>query len=200
MSPESGPVDFIQSFERSVTLFQEIDKLLPAESAVTRPVVFIADMPPAERRMRSIALRKSAYDHRQFFAHDRRGPAVVLPSAPRHPFAFFVDAVRFRIFMSEPCGAGAGRSCQKNFLPVDTAALHNIVEPCKIESPLFRFILRPGKNADGKGVAVRLVHQPEIVVDNAGSLQPLIGVVVTAVKKMRKILYDAHNQILSGCF
>ena len=49
-------------------------------------------------------------------------------------------------------------------------------------------------------VAVRLVHQPEIVVDNAGSLQPLIGVVVTAVKKMRKILYDAHNQILSGCF
>ena len=129
MPPECGPVELVQTLQRAVALFQKIDELLPAERTVARAVVFVADVPPGERRMRGITLRELPDDESKFRPHDRRAPAVIFPYAPGLPDPLCGNPVRLGILVREPCGTRGGRSGEEHLLLMNPAAFHDVVKP-----------------------------------------------------------------------
>src|SRR5437879_13739026 len=62
--------------------------------------------------------------------------------------------------------------------------VHHPIEPGEIELAFGRFQPRPGEDAQRDKVDARLLHQADVLVPYG--LRPLIGVVVAAVRDVRK--------------
>ena len=93
------------------------------------------------------------------------------------------DAADFGIPERHPVGLGAAGSGQDDIDPLALRPRENIVHPGEIVAPFLGFKARPGKDADGDGVDVRLVKKLEVGVDDARIGQPLVRVIVAAVEE-----------------
>ena len=69
-------------------------------------------------------------------------------------------------------------------------AVHDPVEPVETVFARSRFKGGPAENADRKRIAAGLLHQLEIAIDDFRIFEPLIGIVVAAVKNFRRVTDD----------
>ena len=49
-----------------------------------------------------------------------------------------------------------------------------------------------GEDPEREGVAVRLVHEFKILIDDFRMFEPLVGIPVASVENVREIFYDRH--------
>lgn len=194
--PEGAPIVLIEIFERLITVLQEIVEFGETFFAEAFAAVFVADVPAGESGVFGVAFRQLAVDDPDPFPEEFRRKAMFLPFAPGgavHAGIAFAHKVDFRVIHPQPRGAGGGRRGQKKFFAASFGPFKNIVEPGEVEHALLFLDLPPGEDRHRKGVAMRFIHQFEIAVDNAGVIQPLIGIVVAPMQNMRIIADDCHS-------
>ena len=190
--PEGGPVRLVELLQRTVSLPQEVMKLFSAPFTAALPVVFVGDVPSAERRVPGVPFRQFAVDDSDPFPVAGRGEAAVLPRSPPLAVSGPVRPAAVRPALRQPGRLRGRRRRQEDFFPALCAALKHIVEPAEFEPVRFHFQLRPGEDRHRERVAVRLVHQFEIPVDRAGGGEPLVRIVVAAVQNLSEV-FDDHS-------
>jgi len=65
-------------------------------------------------------------------------------------------------------------------------AVEDRVEPGQLEAALLRLERRPREDADRERAATGLLHEREVLLDDGGLVQPLVGVPVAAVEQVRE--------------
>ena len=183
VAPEVAPIRFVERVERAVFRLQPLLERAHAEVAIAVAVVFIGDMPERQRGMLSVALRQLLVDGADLLPVDGRGEAMVVAAFLGIAHALGGDAADFGILERHPVGLGAAGSGQDDIDPLALRPRENIVHPGEIVAPFLGFKARPGKDADGDGVDVRLVKKLEVGVDDARIGQPLVRVIVAAVEE-----------------
>ena len=196
MTPECGPVGAVEVFKRAVALFQEIMEFGDAAFAVADRAVFVADVPSAERGVIRIAFGEFAVNAPDPFAEDGGVVTGALTGHPRAAHAVRIGESGFGVAQTHPSGTGGGGGGEKDFFPAFRAAVHDGIKPGEIVFALFDFNLSPGEDSEREGVAVSLVHEFKILIDDFRMFEPLVGVPVASVENARKILYDRHVQFL----
>lgn len=89
-----------------------------------------------------------------------------------------------RVLLAHPHGLGAGGRGQHGVDAVFIQVVNDFFQPVKIVHTLLGLQLGPGKDAHGHAVDMGLFHQADVRLQNVGTVQPLVGVVVPAVKQV----------------
>ena len=86
--------------------------------------------------------------------------------------------------MRQPRRRGGRRGGQVDPNPSLMQEIHHPIEPGEIELAFGRLQPRPGEDAQRDKIDARLLHQADVLVPDG--LRPLVGVVVAAVRDVRK--------------
>ena len=117
---------------------------------------------------------------------------MIVPGAVQDAPAILIDAQHFRVFLAHPGRTRTRRRRQDGDAAVFVQQVHDLIEPSKVIPAFFRFERRPGKNADGKSVAVGQPGQAHVFSPDLFQMAPLVRVVVAAVQHVGKSRDDGR--------
>ena len=106
------------------------------------------------------------------------------PCGSRWPAA--VDAPHLGVLLGHPARLSAAWRREEGVVAVGGEAVHDVVEPGELEAALFGLEGGPREDADGEGVAARLLHQAEVLFEDGGLVEPLLRAPVAAVQDVRE--------------
>ena len=185
--PEAGPPGVVELVERAVFLAEPVAERGHAARAAALAGVFVGEVPERERGVLPVALGERAVDSPDLLAVDGRRGAVVVPAAPevalRRDGLRPVHAEDLGILLRHPRGAGAGGRGKDDRHAALGAAVHHVVEPAELVAALLGLERGPGEDADGDRVDPGEREEAEVLVEDAGHVAPLVGVVVAAVEE-----------------
>ena len=97
----------------------------------------------------------------------------------------------------------AGRRREDDRQPARGAAVHHVVEPAELVAALLGLERGPGEDADGDRIDPGEREQAEILVEDAGHVAPLVGVVVAAVEEEGELgvergVHGGHSTAFRG--
>ena len=136
--------------------------------------------------MLSVSLGKPCVDYPDLLTVDGRGVAMVVACSEMLTVKVLVDAEHLGVFISHPMRTRTRWSCKHNSAAVCVDLVDYLIKEGEIEFALPRLKHSPRKDADGKLVDICLRHQLHVLVPYRLIVQPLLGVVVSAVYHVRK--------------
>ena len=140
-------------------------------------------MPEDHCRMISEAFRQFLVDDPYLFPVNRRCIAVIVSGSKKLPSSGLIHPKHFRIFISQPFWTGTG-GCRKDHADsFRIKPVNHLFHPVQTEHALFRFQGRPGENAKAHYIAAGFYQHFHILFQNIRSIQPLIRIVISAMKK-----------------
>jgi hypothetical protein len=154
--------------------------------------------------MPAIALGQAAVDLGHALAEHRRGPAVVHAAADLAAVAGLPDALHLGVGLGQPgrlAGAGGGEDGETTG---GGEAVHDAVEPVERPHVRGRLHRRPGEDAHRQVVEPGAREEREVLVDDLGALQPLVGIPVGAMDEMgmagvqRRIAHTGYPMAKTG--
>ena len=100
------------------------------------------------------------------------------------------DALDLGILERQPLRLGAGGRREEDVPALGRDAVENTVEPVEAVAAFLGLEANPGEDRDGEGVAARLLHEADVLLEDVGAIEPLVGVVVAAVEDVRETWND----------
>ncbi len=198
LAPERRPPRPVEGVERGVARLQPRAECPEAEVAVARAAVLVRDVPAGERLVSLVPLGELRVDDPHLVPVDRRREAVVVPGPVQLPLAVAVDAPHLGVLLGQPARLRPAGGREEGVEAVRGQPVHDVVEPRELEPSFLGLERCPGEDADGEGIAPGLLHQAEVLVDDAGLLQPLIRVPVGPVQDVREGRDDRGVPIREG--
>ena len=188
MAPEAGPPGVVELADVVVIPFpQPVLEFFPAEVAAAGPAELVGDVPENHAGMLAVPLGQAGVHLPHLLAVNRGGDAVVVASSVEVALSGGEDPADLRVFFIHPGGSGPGGGCQDGIDAVLIEAVDGLVHPVKGIYALLRFQGGPGKDAQGDAVDAGFFHQLDILFQDIGAVQPLIGVIVPAVEQAVKL-------------
>ena len=132
------------------------------------------------------ALGQRAVDALHEHAVGGRGVAVVLARAVEVAVHGLVHAQHLGILLRHPGGTRTAGGGQQHVHAVFVEFIQDFLQPAEVVHALLRLERRPAEDAYAHQVAVRLFHQPHVLVPGSGNMPPLVGIVVPAVRHRLK--------------
>ena len=183
VAPERCIPCLVQCVKAAVTLLQPGAECVLAELAVTLAAELVADMPQDHGRVIAETLSQLAVDDCHFFTVDRRSVAMILAAVVQFAHAVAAHTAHLGVFLGQPgrsCGAGR---CQNGRDAVCVQVVDDIGQPVQVELALLRLERGPGEHAQRNHVDVCFFHQFHIFGKDIRAVQPLLGVIISAVEK-----------------
>ena len=140
-------------------------------------------MPHDYRRMITETLCQLLVDDPHLFPVNRRGVAVIVTDSEKLPPSGLVHAEHLRVLVSQPFRPGAGGRRQDHADSFRIEPVDDLFHPVQPEHPFLRFQRGPCKNPQAHHVAAGFRQHFRISLQNIRPVQPLIRIVITAVKK-----------------
>ena len=147
-------------------------------------------MPHENILVAGITARQGRIDLPHLFPVNRRGQAVIVPLPVMHAFKSLIAAKHLRIPLCQPCRARRGGGGQNNPNPVFRQPLDDFIHPFKVIPPLLGFKPCPGKNPQRDRIDPGQFHQADILKEHLRIVQPLVRIVIAAVKKHIGIIHS----------
>lgn len=185
MTPEIRPIGAVQGIQITVLFEEPSTEFRQTGFTETFALHFIGDMPETKRGVVRVATSQFGVHAPDMLAQGGSAPAKVVAVHRPFPVPFPVDTQAFGMLLGQPERERPARGrerCAKGFR---RQPIHNLVEPVKFKYTRLGFELRPGKHPDAEGIAAGLVHEPKILLDNGGLVQPLIRVIVAAMEQAK---------------
>ena len=187
MRPEAGPPGVVELVERAVFAAEPVAERGHAARAAALAGVFVGEVPERERGVPAVARGERLVDLADLLAVDGGRGAVVVAAAPevalRRDGLRPVHAEHLRVLLRQPRGPGAGGRGEDDRHAARGAAVHHVVEPAELVAALLGLERGPGEDADGDRVDPGEREEAEVLVEDAGHVAPLVGVVVAAVEE-----------------
>ena len=136
--------------------------------------------------MIAVALRQLTVDNSNLFPIDRGGVAMIFAPAVRKRLVIFVYTKDLGIFLREPGGTRTAWSGKNDPAAVLINVVDGFVKEGKIKFSLFRLKRYPREDSNRHCVAMCKLHQAHILVQDVGMVEPLLGIVVSAVQNVRE--------------
>ena len=179
----------VEGVQRAVACLQEAPEGLLAQLAMAFAAVFIGYMPAHHRRMTAKAFGQGAVDPPHEGPVGGGGEAVVVPAAVEVAPAVLPHAKHLGVPPAHPGRARAAGRGQENGDACPVQAIQGIRQPVEGEMPLLGLQGGPGEYAHAHQVAPRQLHQPDVLFEDIGPVQPLVGVVVASVADKRQLQF-----------
>ena len=182
VAPETGVPRLVQRLQAAVARLQPTAELRLAQLAVAVPAHLVGDMPQDDCRVVAEALRQLLVDTPHFIPIQRRGIAVILPPVVQLAYTVSAHTAHLGVLVRQPRRACCAGGCQNRADPVGVQVVDDVRQPVQRVHTLLRLQCRPRKHAQRHRVDTGLFHQLDILRQYVRSVQPLLGVVVPAVK------------------
>ena len=157
-------------------------------------------MPHENILVAGITARQGRINLPHLFPVNRRCQTVIVPLPVMHAFKSVIAPEHLRIPLCQPCRARRGWCGQNNPNPVFRQPLDDFIHPFKVIPPLLGFKPCPGKNSQRNGIDSSQFHQADILKEHLRIVQPLVRIVITAVKKHIGIIHSRFPPLTSAAF
>ena len=183
MAPETCVPCLVQRSQAAVPALQPTAELRLAERAVTVAPHLIGDVPQNHSRVFTKTAGQLFVNGTHLFPVERRGIAVILPTAEQFPRAVAAHSANFGVFLCHPGRSRRTGGGQNGEDTVGIQVVDDIRQPVQTVVPFPGFQQRPGKHPQGDHIHMCLFHHGNILRQNIRPIQPLFGIIIPTVKK-----------------
>ena len=187
VAPEPGVPCLVDRFQRAVPRLEPAAERGLTQLAVAVAAHFVGDMPEQDSRVAAEPLCQLLVDDADFFTVERRGIAVVLAAVVQLPDTVCPDTARLGVLVCHPCGARRTGGGQNGGNAVVIQAVDDVGQPVQRKHTLLRLQRRPGENPQRYRVDMGFFHQRNILRENVWPVEPLLRVIVTAMKQLEAL-------------